>query len=185
MAKTKRAKGAEGGAEVAAAAGTTSEHEVQPVPTATEDSGRDASGEFRAVHRYARTGARKARLVVDMIRGLPVNRVLDDLRHDKHRAARLVEKVVKSAVSNALQNDEVRANRLVVSRAWVGDGPLLFGRLRFRPGPMGRAMPIRKRTCHIHVYVVDHGLSNAASSPGAKKARGGKRGGSRGAEVAE
>lgn len=183
MAKSKRAKGAQDEAEAAAA--VASEPEVQPVPSSTGGAGGDASGEFRAVHRYARTGARKARLVVDMIRGLPVNRVLDDLRHDKHRAARLVEKVVKSAVSNALQNDEVRANRLVVSRAWVGDGPLLFGRLRFRPGPMGRAMPIRKRTCHIHVHVADHGLTNAVQSPVAKKAGRGKRGGTRSAEAAE
>ena len=113
------------------------------------------ASEFRATHRYARLTARKARYVFDLIRGRSVNQALDDLKHDKHRAARFVEKVLASAVANALQNPSVKASRLQVSRAYVDGGPLLFGRLRFRPGPMGRAMPIRKRTCHIHVYVQD------------------------------
>lgn len=111
--------------------------------------------EFRAVHRYARMGEYKARRIVDMIRGLPVNRALDILANDKHRASVFVRKVLASAVANALQDASVRANRLQVSRAWVNGGPLLQGRLRYRPGPMGRAMPIRKRTCHIHVCVTD------------------------------
>ena len=111
--------------------------------------------EFKATHRHARMSARKARLVVDLIRGQTVNRALDDLAHDQHRASRFVRKVLASAVANALQDPEVRASRLVVNRAYVNGGPLLLGRLRYRPGPMGRAMPIRKRTCHIHVTVVD------------------------------
>ncbi|GAB4140650.1 MAG: 50S ribosomal protein L22 [Planctomycetota bacterium] len=114
--------------------------------------------EVRAVHRYARMGPQKARRVVDMIRGLTANQALDLLRHDRHRAARDVRRVLASAVANALQNPEVRPNRLIVSKAFVGDGPLLPGGFRFRPGPQGRAMPIRKRTCHIHVHVADRGL---------------------------
>ncbi len=112
--------------------------------------------------------ARKARLVVDLIRGQAVNRALDNLAHDRHRASRFVRKVLASAVANALQNPSVRASRLVVNRAYVNGGPLLLGRLRYRPGPMGRAMPIRKRTCHIHLTVTDPTLSVAgkASGPG-------------------
>ena len=111
--------------------------------------------EYRAVHRYAGIGARKARLVVDLIRGRTVNQALADLEHDKHRAAPMVRKVLASAVANALQDGSVRASRLVVSGAWVNQGPLLQGRTRFRPGPMGRAMPFRRTTCHIHVSVAD------------------------------
>ncbi len=117
--------------------------------------------EFKACHRYARMSARKARLVVDLIRGQTVNRALDDLTHDKHRASRFVRKVLASAVANALQDPAVRASRLVVNRAYVNGGPLLLGRLRYRPGPMGRAMPIRKRTCHIHLTVTDPTLETA------------------------
>lgn len=119
------------------------------------------SVEFKACHRYARMSARKARLVVDLIRGQTVNRALDDLAHDKHRASRFVRKVLASAVANALQDPAVRASRLVVNRAYVNGGPLLLGRLRYRPGPMGRAMPIRKWTCHIHLTVTDPTLETA------------------------
>ena len=120
--------------------------------------------EFRAVHRYARMGVRKARRITDMIRGMSANQALDVLRHDKHRAAVFVRQVLASAVANAMQDPEVRPNRLMISQSFAQDGPLLAGRLRFRPGPMGRAMPIRRRTCHIHVYVTDPGRKVAAAA---------------------
>lgn len=113
------------------------------------------SFEVRAVHRGARMGVYKARLVLALIRGRSANAALDELRHDRHRAARAIYKVLASAIANALQNPEVRANRLVVSKVWAQDGPLLQGGMRMRPGPQGRAMPIKRRTCHIHVYVAD------------------------------
>ena len=99
--------------------------------------------------------ALKVRRVLALIRGRSANQALDDLRHDRHRAATAIYKVLASAVANALQNPTVRANRLVVSKTWVHDGPPLAGGMRVRPGPQGRAMPIKKRTCHIHVYVAD------------------------------
>ena len=111
--------------------------------------------EVRAVHRGARMGAYKARRVLALIRGRSVNEALDELRHDRHRAAGYIYKVLASAVANALQNPSVRANRLVVSRTFAQDGPLLPGGMRVRPGPQGRAMPIKRRTCHIHVHVAD------------------------------
>ena len=117
------------------------------------------SVEFKASHRYARMAPRKARLVADLIRGLSASEALDRLRNDNHRASLHLRKVLESAVANALQNPEVRANRLVVSSAYVDNGPLLFGRIRFRPGPMGRAMPFRRRTCHVHVRVADPGVA--------------------------
>jgi large subunit ribosomal protein L22 len=83
------------------------------------------------------------------------NQALDDLRHDRHLAARAIYKVLHSAVANALQNPSVRANRLVVSQTFAQEGPPLPGGRRLRPGPQGRAMPIKRRTCHIHVHVAD------------------------------
>jgi large subunit ribosomal protein L22 len=113
------------------------------------------SYEVRAVHRRAQMGSYKARRVLALIRGRSVNDALDQLRHDRHRAARYIYRVLASAVANALQNPSVRANRLVVSKTFAQEGPNLPGGFRFRPGPQGRAMPIRKRTCHIHVHVTD------------------------------
>lgn len=111
--------------------------------------------EFKATHRYARMAARKPRRVIDLIRGCSVNQALDLLRNDRHRSAVDIRKALASAVANAMQNPTVKANRLVVSKAYVNEGPLLQRRMRFRPGPMGRAMPFRRRTCHIHVFVAD------------------------------
>ena len=122
------------------------------------------SFEVRAVHRGARMGVYKARLILALIRGRSANAALDELRHDRHRASRAIYKVLASAVANALQNPDVRANRLVVSKTWAQDGPLLAGGMRMRPGPQGRAMPIKRRTCHIHVYVADPQVAGAAGA---------------------
>lgn len=124
------------------------------------------SFEVRAVHRHAKMGVYKARRVLALIRGRTVNQALDDLRHDRHRAARYIYKVLASALANALQNPNVRANRLKIAKTFAQDGPLLPGGFRFRPGPQGRAMPIKKRTCHIHIHVVDPDVE-AASAPAA------------------
>ena len=127
------------------------------------------SVEVRAVHRGARMGVYKARRILALIRGRTVNQALDDLRHDRHRAARYVYRVLASAVANALQNPNVRAYRLTIAKTFAQDGPLLAGGFRFRPGPQGRAMPIKKRTCHIHIHVVD---AEAAPAGGAAAAGG-------------
>jgi large subunit ribosomal protein L22 len=114
--------------------------------------------EYKASHRYARTTARKARLVVDMIRGLPVNRALTVLDRSPRRAAVLVGKVVRSAVANAEQDSNVDPNHLTVALARVDEGPLLGGHVRWRAGSRGRAMPIRKRTSHIHIGLAPAGM---------------------------
>ena len=113
------------------------------------------SFETRAVHRRARMGVDKARRVLALIRGRTANQALDELRYDRHRAAKAIYKVLASAVANAMQNPSVRPNRLVVSRTFAQDGPPLPGGKRMRPGPQGRAMPFKRRTCHIHVHVED------------------------------
>lgn len=111
--------------------------------------------QFRASHNHARITARKARLAADLIRGLSVNRALEVLAFTPRRSARMVEKVLKSAVANASQDAEINLNKLIVSESRVDDGPLLGGRKRWRPGPRGRAIPYRKRTSHIHVGVAE------------------------------
>jgi large subunit ribosomal protein L22 len=128
---------------------------------------------FRASHNHARTTARKARLVIDMIRGLPVNTALRVLDRSPRRAAVLVAKVVRSAVANAEQDEHIDPNQLRVETARVDEGPLLGGFLRWRPGARGRAMPIRKRTAHIHVVLAPHLVAaGAASAPAAGEATG-------------
>ncbi len=114
--------------------------------------------EFRATHRHAHIAPRKARRVIELIRGMSAGAALDTLRNDKHRASVFIHKVLASAVANALQDENVRANRLLISSAFVNEGPLLGGRMRFRPASMGRAAPFKKRTCHIHVHVADPGV---------------------------
>ena len=135
--------------------------------------------EFRASHRFALVPARKIRSVIDLVRGLTVNQALDLLRTHKRRAATFIHKVLSSAVANASQDPEVNLNRLVIWRAWADSGPLHQGRLRFRPGPMGRAMPIRKRTSHIHVIVADPTLTRSESAGEPVEAGAGEKGGSK------
>ncbi len=108
---------------------------------------------FTAKHRFARMTARKGRYVMNLVRGMPVNDAMHLLKHNPRRAAAFIRKVLKSAIANASQDAEVNVNRLSVQEAFVDNGPLLGGRMRFRCGPQGRAMPFRKRTCHITMIV--------------------------------
>ena len=110
---------------------------------------------FSASHRMARISPYKARPVVNLVRGKPVQVALDLLAYEPRRAAAMLRKVIKSAIANALSDLEVKLNRLVVVEAKVDGGPLLNGRMRWRPGPMGRGMPIRKRTSHISVKLAE------------------------------
>lgn len=112
---------------------------------------------FWAVHRWARIAPRKARLVADMLRGLPVDDALAVLDQHPKRASVLLRKVVKSALANASQHLEVNLKSLVIEEARVDMGPLLGGRARWRPRSQGRAVPILKRTSHLIV-----GLREAA-----------------------
>lgn len=108
---------------------------------------------YMARHRYARMTARKARLVADMIRGRSCNQALEMLEFAPQRAAAAYKKVLASAMANAAQNEEVDVNRLYVADCRADEGPLLNNRMRFRPGPQGRAMPYAKKTSHLTVVV--------------------------------
>lgn len=109
--------------------------------------------EFTARHRYARITARKARLIADVIRGHSVNEALELLEYAPQRAAAFYKKVVRSAMANASQDEGVNVNRLVISDCRADDGPMLQNRMRWRPGPQGRAMPFKKMTSHLTVKV--------------------------------
>ncbi len=111
--------------------------------------------EFVARHRYARITQRKARLVADMIRGRSANEALELLEFSPKRAAAFYKKVLRSAIANASLNEGVKLNRLFISDCRADDGPMLNNRLRFRPGPQGRAMPFAKKTSHLTVKVCE------------------------------
>ena len=109
----------------------------------------------RAIQRGIRQSARKVRLVVDTIRGKDVNDAYSMLRFSKKRAAKQVEKVLRSAVANAEQhaqrdNTTFDVDDLVISRAVVNEGQTLW---RWRPAAFGRAVPIRKRMSTVEIHV--------------------------------
>ncbi|MFD0051566.1 50S ribosomal protein L22 [Actinomycetes bacterium NPDC127524] len=106
--------------------------------------------EAKAVAKTVRIAPRKVRLVADLIRGKQVGEAVAILRLTPKGASPVVEKVLKSAVANAEHNYEMDINNLVVSEAYVNEGPTLK---RFRPRAMGRASAINKRTSHITIVV--------------------------------
>ena len=95
---------------------------------------------------------RKMRLVVDMIRGMEVNRALGTLRYSNKAASKDVEKVLRSAIANWEQKNErkAEAGELFVTKAFVDEGVTLK---RLRPAPQGRGYRIRKRSNHISLFV--------------------------------
>ena len=104
----------------------------------------------RCVVRYVRSTASKARQVLDLIRGLDVRTADQVLQFTEREVARTIRKALASAVANAVNNDEQDAEELKVVACFADEGPTLR---RFRPRARGRAMRIRKRTCHITVVV--------------------------------
>ncbi|GIH04290.1 hypothetical protein Rhe02_23570 [Rhizocola hellebori] len=104
----------------------------------------------RAVARHVRLSATKARRVVNLVRGLPAKEALTVLQFAPQAASEPVYKVLASAVANAENNERLDPDALLVSAAWVDEGPTLK---RFRPRAQGRAYRIRKRTCHITIEV--------------------------------
>src|SRR5256885_16620207 len=103
--------------------------------------------------RFVRLSARKARLVLDQIRGKSVGDALATLEYTPRAAARLIEKVLRSAVANAEHNHQVRnLDDLRVVQAIADGGPSLK---RVQPRAMGRAVFIRHRTSHLTIGVSD------------------------------
>ena len=127
-------------------------------------------GGYVARHRYARISSRKARLVADAIRGRAVNDALEILELLPQRGAAFYKKVLLSAIANASQDESVDVNDLFVSDCRADDGPMLNNRLRYRPGPQGRAMPYAKKTSHLTVIVAQASAFEADSSADAEAA---------------
>ena len=133
--------------------------------------------EVRAQARYVRTAPRKAQLVADQIRGQRVLEARATLAFMTRDAARDVEKVLESAVANALANHNVDAEELYISAAYVGASPTIK---RWRARARGRVNRIRKRTCHITVLLAQadgaafpdptHVEAPAAAEPKPKRA---------------
>jgi large subunit ribosomal protein L22 len=111
--------------------------------------------EAKAVARYIRMSPRKARKVVDLIRGKSVNEAITVLHFIPQRASLPVEKLIRSAAANAVSKEEgakLNPDDLLVKAIWVDQGPSMK---RTNPGPMGRASMLHKRFCHITVVVTD------------------------------
>ena len=104
---------------------------------------------WTASHKFARIAPRKARLVMDTIRGQSCVAAMEQLSFNRRRAARMIEAVLKSAMVSA-DEKEADMHRLVVQDARVDGGPYLR---RWRPKDRGRAHPIAKRTSHLAVTV--------------------------------
>lgn len=119
--------------------------------------------------KYVRISPRKMRLVVDLIRGRSVEEALMVLQGTRKKASPIVEKLLRSAVANALfvgadeEQAAPRANvdELYVKTAFVDGGPVLK---RFRPRPMGRANPIRKRTSHLTIILASKGKARRVAA---------------------
>jgi len=109
--------------------------------------------EARAVAKYVRMSPQKARRVIDLIRGVGVGRALNVLHYTHKAAAKPIEKTLRSAVANMLNNEEaskIDPENLIVKEAYVDQG---FSFKRFRAASMGRAMRIKRPTCHITIVV--------------------------------
>lgn len=108
--------------------------------------------EVAARLRGARISAQKARLVADQVRGLKVDRALNVLAFSPKKAARIVKKVLESAIANAENNEGADVDELRVSTIYVDEGLVMK---RIKPRAKGRADRMEKPTCHITIKVSD------------------------------
>lgn len=104
----------------------------------------------KAIAKYIRISPRKARAVIDLIRGKAVAEAFAILKFTPHKATESINKVLKSAVANAEHNYEMNADALVVREAYIDAGPTLK---RVMPRARGRADVIKKRSSHITIVV--------------------------------
>jgi large subunit ribosomal protein L22 len=109
--------------------------------------------EAKAEARYIKVSPQKARLVVNLIRGQKAGQAITTLRSTNKRVAPQVEKVLHSAIANARDRfEDVDVDRLVVSEAYVNEGPRMK---RVRPAPQGRAFRYQRRMSHIVIRVAE------------------------------
>ncbi len=107
----------------------------------------------KAISRYNKQSARKIRKVLNKVRGEKVNNAIDYLHFSSEKASVLIEKTVRSAISNLMQVDEnnnVNIDSLLIKEAYVNQGPVMK---RFRAASMGRASKLRRPTSHLTIVV--------------------------------
>lgn len=122
--------------------------------------------EFRAEAKFQRTSPQKAKLVLDLIKGLRVEQALNTVHFSTKRMAPVIEKVLRSAIQNAKyvsdeQNLDVDVDNLYVRTAVANEGPRMK---RIRPAPMGRAFRYQRRLAHIIVTVAEKKSAAAVSA---------------------
>lgn len=123
--------------------------------------------EVRSIHRYARISPFKAREVTREIQGLPVSAALDVLAFTPKKAALLINQTLKSAIANAENNANLKADGLIVKEAVVGEGPT-FKRMQTRA--RGSGSQILKRTSHIRIVLTDEKPEKTEQEPEEKPA---------------
>src|SRR5437868_9929864 len=135
--------------------------------------------EFRAEAKFQRTSPQKAKLVLDLIKGLRVEQAINTVHFSTKRIAPVVEKVLRSAIQNANylsqeQGLDVDVDNLYVKSAVANEGPRMK---RIRPAPMGRAFRYQRRLAHIIVTVAEKkpltavsAAADSTSAPATKKA---------------
>ena len=106
--------------------------------------------EARAELKFARISARKAKIVLDLIKGKKANEALAILKYTNKAASPIVAKILKSAIANATNNHSMSESKLVVAEAYANQGPTMK---RISPRAQGRAYRIRKRTSHIKIVL--------------------------------
>lgn len=106
--------------------------------------------EAKAQARQIRISPQKARLIADLVRGKDVETAINTLRFMPKKGARILRKVIESAVANASQNDAIDVDTLYIKTLFVDGGPMLK---RIRPRAQGRAARILKRSSHITVVL--------------------------------
>jgi large subunit ribosomal protein L22 len=109
--------------------------------------------EALAINRYIGSSPRKMRLVIDLVRGISVDKALEILHFSAKHSSRDAEKVLRSAVANLVNKEDakrIEPSDLYVKEVFVDQGPT---QKRISPAPMGRAYRIRKRSCHLTIVV--------------------------------
>jgi len=125
--------------------------------------------EARAIARGVRVTPMKARRVVDLVRGLPAEQAQAVLKFAPQDASEPVLKVLNSAIANAANNLQIDTRGLVISEAFVDEGPT---QKRIRPRAQGRAFRIRKRSSHITIVLSQPDQDGVTASTGSKKRKG-------------
>ena len=124
--------------------------------------------EATATLKYLKASPQKVRLVADLVRGKKVEEALSILRFTRKSCAKDLEKLLRSAVANAENNQSADVDELVVSKIYVNEGPR---EKRIQPAPMGRAYQVQKRKAHVTIHVSDDVKAVNERSGGKGRAR--------------